>query len=243
VRAEAGKRTEFVYDIRAWFDGAEQAGFDAIRFRAPSSGQFLSLEMGEPLQVMEVEPDDVVPEENGFVVYLPQRIEPGREDRLRVRLETTVYNASERLRAEVFEREGDSLPQEVEAGDAGAEIGTDDLRVLALERSLGGILGEVSVEPAVLTPQGDGVNDEVEIGYVLFQMLELTQAEVEVFKLSGERVRRLSPQTRGTGPHSVRWNGRDDGGRIVAPGIYLVRVEVDADTGRWARTLPVAVAY
>ena len=243
VRVEAGKRTEFVYDIRAQFGETEQAGFDAIRFRAPSRGEFLSLEMGEPLLLMEVEPDDVVPEENGFVLYLPQRIEPGSDDRLRVRLETAVYNASERLQAEVFEREGDSLPQEVEAGDAGAEIGTDDLRVLALETSLGGILGEVSVEPAVLTPQGDGVNDEVKIGYVLFQMLELTQVDVEVFKLSGELVRRLSPQTRETGPHSVRWDGRDDGGRIVAPGIYLVRVEVDADTGRWARTLPVAVAY
>lgn len=239
----AGKPTQFVYDVRAEFGGDGQAGFDAIRISTPSAGKFLGLEMGEPLVEVVPGPDDVMLEELGFVVYLPQRVERGGENRLRIRLETTLYGASERLRAAVFEREGDTLPQEVEAGDASPEIGTNDIRVLALEASLGAILREVSVAPALLTPQGDSVNDEAEISFVLFELLGQADVEVEVFKMSGERVCLLSSQARGIGRHSVRWDGRDDGGRVVAPGIYLARVEVNTDTGQRARTLPVAVAY
>jgi hypothetical protein len=56
-------------------------------------------------------------------------------------------------------------------------------------------------------------------------------------------VRRLAHETKGAGRHRVAWDGRDDRGDLVAPGIYLVRVEVNADTGRRARVLPLAVAY
>ena len=29
------------------------------------------------------------------------------------------------------------------------------------------------------------------------------------------------------GPHQVTWNGRDDEGRLVASGVYLLRLETD----------------
>lgn len=243
VRVEAGTTTEFVYDMRAEFGAAGQAGFDAVRVLAPSPAEFLSLEMGEPLTRVDMGPGDVVPEEMGFVVHLPRRIERGGDSRLRIRLETAVYGAAARLRSEVFERQGDTLPQEVEAGDASDELGTNGLQVLALETSLGTILGGVTTTPAVLTPQGDGVNDAVDIEYVLLQVLGIADVDVEVFRLSGERVRRLAHETKGAGRHRVAWDGRDDRGDLVAPGIYLVRVEVNADTGRRARVLPLAVAY
>ena len=81
------------------------------------------------------------------------------------------------------------------------------------------------------------------IMYVLFQILEKAEVEVKVFKLSGERVRRLSLHTQEAGRYSVCWDGRDDRGQVVTPGIYLARVEVNTDTGKQARTLPIAVAY
>ncbi len=243
VQVEAGKPTEFVYDLRAEFGEDGQTGFDAVRIVTPAAGRFLSLEMGEPLAFIDLAADDVVNEKNGFVVFLPQRVEPGAENRLRVRFETAIYGASEQLRAEVFERVGATLPQEVEAGDVSEDLGSDGLRVLGLKASLGSLLGEVSVEPAILTPQGDGINDEVVIQYDLFQILELIEVEVSVLRLSGERVRRLASQTQRAGRHSVRWDGRDDRGQVVEPGIYLLRLEVNADAGQRVRALPIAVAY
>ena len=243
AQVEAGKPTEFVYDLRAEFGEDERAGFDAVRIVTPAAGRFRSLEMGEPLAAVDLAAEDVISEEKGFVVFLPRRVERGAENRLRLRFETAVYGASEQMRAEVFERVGATLPQEVEAGDVSDELGTDDLRVLGLKSSLGSLLGDVSVEPAILTPQGDGINDEVAIRYDLFQILELAEVEVAVLQLSGESVRSLLSQTQGAGRYSVSWDGRDNGGQVVEPGIYLVRIEVNADAGQRVRALPIAVAY
>ena len=33
------------------------------------------------------------------------------------------------------------------------------------------------------------------------------------------------------GRKRLAWDGRDDSGRLVAPGHYLLRVEIDADRG------------
>jgi hypothetical protein len=46
---------------------------------------------------------------------------------------------------------------------------------------------------------------------------------VEIFDLSGQRVRALS----GTG--FVEWNGRGEAGQAVASGVYVLRVEVDGE--------------
>ena len=39
------------------------------------------------------------------------------------------------------------------------------------------------------------------------------------------------------------WDGRDDGGKLVAPGIYLLRVDVKAEKNRFSRLNPVALVY
>ena len=105
------------------------------------------------------------------------------------------------------------------------------------------VLAEVEAQPAVFTPQGDGLNDEVQISYTLFRLLASAEVEVEVFTLSGKRVYRASLQGQGAGRHRVAWDGRDDRGQLVGPGLYLVRVAVETDAGREAQVQTVAVVY
>ena len=236
---EAGTPVEFVYDLRAEFARSEQPGFDAVRVLLPSPGVVRGLEMGEPL--VAVVADSISAEGQELVVYLPERIH--RLGAQRLRLETAVYGASGELGAEVFARETDDLPQGVEGGDVGEEIGTNQLRVLAVATSLGSVLGDVAVHPATFTPQGDGVNEAVVIDYTLFRVLEQAEVEVEVFALGGQRVRSLSSESRGAGRYQTRWEGKDDGGRLVAPGIYLVRIAVDTNDGLVERIRAVAVVY
>ena len=51
-----------------------------------------------------------------------------------------------------------------------------------------------------------------------------------VFDLSGGRVRRLwDRRPAAAGRQRLEWDGRDDAGTLVQPGLYLLRVEVDAD--------------
>ena len=239
AEVRAGEPTEFVYDLRAEFSGAGQLGFDVVRLLSVSGGELVGLEMGDPLAP--VAPDSVVEGLGGLAVYLPQPVTRDGE-RVRLRLEMPFYGSVVELGAEVLERAGESLPQRVEAGDVSAEVGTDQLRVMVLSASMAEVLGSVVVSPRVLTPQGDGANDRVQIEYALFRVLE-GEVAVAVYTLAGERVRTLRQSTEPAGRGTVAWTGRDEGGGVVAPGIYLVRVEVDTDIGRFARVQPVAVAY
>ena len=175
-----GEPIELIYDIGAEFV-AGQAGFDGVRVLAPSAAEFLSLEMGDPLQP--VDPDEVVPGEQGFTVHLPRPLSPNGDQRLRLRLQTALYGASGALRAEVFRQEQAGLPQEVENGDVSEEVGTNQLRLVAVESSLGSVLRDVTVQPSVFTPQADGVNDVVSIGFTLFQLLQGAEVEVGVYGL------------------------------------------------------------
>ena len=51
-----------------------------------------------------------------------------------------------------------------------------------------------------------------------------------IYDLSGRRVRRLwDAQPMTAGRKVLEWDGRSDGGSLVPPGHYLLRVEVDAD--------------
>jgi hypothetical protein len=48
-----------------------------------------------------------------------------------------------------------------------------------------------------------------------------------VFNILGRRVRVLVDAPRASGPHTVRWDGRDDTGRAVASGVYFYRLSAD----------------
>jgi flagellar hook assembly protein FlgD len=48
-----------------------------------------------------------------------------------------------------------------------------------------------------------------------------------VFDASGRRTRQLEPpQSKVATRYDVSWDGRDDAGRPVRPGLYIVRLEV-----------------
>jgi len=47
---------------------------------------------------------------------------------------------------------------------------------------------------------------------------------LEVFGLDGRRLRVLRDETAGAGLHEASWDGRDDAGRRLAPGVYLARL-------------------
>lgn len=49
-------------------------------------------------------------------------------------------------------------------------------------------------------------------------------AELAVYDVAGRRIRTLVSDSMSAGEHRVDWNGRDDGGRSVASGVYLVQL-------------------
>ena len=67
---------------------------------------------------------------------------------------------------------------------------------------------------------------------VRFDLARAGGVRLEVYDLRGARVRTLAEGRWEAGRHSVPWDGRDDGGRPVSPGIYLVRMQAEGYDGR-----------
>jgi hypothetical protein len=51
---------------------------------------------------------------------------------------------------------------------------------------------------------------------------------MHIYDVAGRRVATVLDRTSQAGDHIVSWDGRDDGGRLVASGIYFCRLSVDA---------------
>jgi hypothetical protein len=59
---------------------------------------------------------------------------------------------------------------------------------------------------------------------IAYELPQAGQVDAAVFDLMGRRVRVLGNSERSAGRNLLAWDGRDDGGRSVASGIYFVRI-------------------
>ena len=90
--------------------------------------------------------------------------------------------------------------------------------------SAGALIRQIEVSPLV-SPNGDGINDEASITFALAKV-EGTVPEVAIYDLSGRRVRELAARADG-----YRWDGRGQDGRLLPPGAYICRIGLAADIG------------
>jgi len=90
---------------------------------------------------------------------------------------------------------------------------------------------EIGMSSRVMSPDGDGVDDKVILSFVL--PLPGMRANLAVFDPDGRTIRRLLDQRRvGTVVQTV-WDGLDDEGKLVSPGIYIVNLGVKKPDGGW----------
>jgi hypothetical protein len=59
---------------------------------------------------------------------------------------------------------------------------------------------------------------------IRFALPTRSRVTMELFDLTGRRVRTLARGERAAGVHHVDWNGRDDAGRRLSPGVYVYRL-------------------
>jgi flagellar hook assembly protein FlgD len=108
----------------------------------------------------------------------------------------------------------------------------------------GSLIQDVALA-SIFTPNGDGINDELSVRFVLLKVLEERPLGVEFYDLRGRLVGQAeSTATSGkAGDQTFTWDGRDLGGQVVPPGIYLCRIKVEADDQDIKLTRLVNVAY
>jgi hypothetical protein len=112
-----------------------------------------------------------------------------------------------------------------------AAAGKNQLLTRAGERS------ESDAAPAVALPTafafGAARPNPVDRATTLsFDLPVASLVTLETFDLRGRRVIAAQAEELGPGRYQRTWKGLDDGGRALAPGVYLVRIEATALDGR-----------
>ena len=73
-------------------------------------------------------------------------------------------------------------------------------------------------------------------------MLESRSLRLRLFDLAGRLLRQIDSEVL-AGHHELRWDGRDENGRSVPPGLYLLELQVYGDAGTEGIHRVVSVAY
>ncbi len=144
-------------------------------------------------------------------------------------------------------------PGEVDALNSDEDTIDGSWRVRAMG-ARGPVLSKLRLNPGVITPNGDGSNDATVVEFTLSRVSEPQDMEISILDLSGRVIRQLEsrlvggqylrpPLSRDASEAPGFWDGRDDDGDVVPPGIYLVRVRAVLGREEEIRVRPVAVAY
>ena len=262
----AAKDIEFVYAVRTVVRSPDVQNFDS--FIVPTPGRAGSIKRIEivgadgahQLDHTFVVQDAVTDEgdvavtaidDGSFTVRFPPISEHGTL--LKIHFVSRVLAFSTRFPGRALLLEEDGF-QGVTSGDAGV-LGEGDFAnesgITVLSRSVtrGTLLGNFSFDRNVLTPNGDRVNDELGMSFEILAVIGAARITVDVYDLSGRRVRRLFDVEGQNGVYDasslpgLNWDGTDDQGARVAPGLYLVKVEVDGDARTGQTLRPIGVAY
>ncbi len=130
---------------------------------------------------------------------------------------------------------------DAEAQDATELVASGTARV-SLQTVGRRLINDVQVA-RVFTPNGDGVNDLLQGRFVLLRILAERRLDIAFYDLAGTLRGRAGSDLGQAGQWNFAWDGRDEHGQLVPPGIYLCRIKIAADRGAEEALFPVHVAY
>jgi hypothetical protein len=88
----------------------------------------------------------------------------------------------------------------------------------------GQVQGQVTIQPAVFSPDNDGWNDFATIAYQLSEPGYV--ANIRIFDVNGHRVRYLVQNATLPAAGQFRWDGLDDNLNQLPVGVYIVLTEI-----------------
>ena len=228
--ASPNEDTRFTYTLWPETDGID-SGFARLRFTVPEPVDLQSVEV--MVGAANVAPAAVDMRGDSLLIDLPQAISG---DSLQVSFTTHLLQNATVFTLDLGSSERLGLWQSVEAAERRSNI-----VMLPELTGSGRLIGDLQLASAVFTPNGDGVNDLLEVRFVAFKV-EGTAPRVEVFDLAGRKVAALAPGAEGS-QRLYTWDGHDADGATVAPGLYVLRIDLGAEAGDDTVVRTVAVAY
>ena len=230
-RAVPNEATRFTYTL--WTSAAEgDSGFDRLRLSMPSVVDTAAVRLR--IGGAERAPNRVrVVGDSLLFVDLPETV---RTDSIAVEFTTKVLRNATVFAADLGQEARSGLWQSVEAAERQAN--------LVFLPDLPGstrLIGDLQIVPPVFSPNGDGINDRVQIRFALFKAVDTTPS-VHIFDLAGREVAALMSSD-GDVLQSFSWDGLDGSGVRVVPGVYVCRIDAGAAAGQGQVFRTLAVAY
>ncbi len=227
AEVEPGVESEFSYFLQA---GSAPQGFDRIALEAPGPLRFVeALIDNEPVPVEPTTAD------NRLGLQFPRLIRSS--ELVELRFTTTVFRQSTRFTAFL---ESDDIRQRVDPGNANPLIANDsDIVRLPVRNKL---LTNLRLSSQIITPNDDGVNDQLHLSVNLVNVLEPRPLRLRLYDLSGRIAFEQQTFTR-AGEHALSWDGSDGNGHLTVPGIYIAEVFIDGDAHQQSLRRTISVAY
>ena len=229
--AVPNEATRFTYALQTRA-AEEDSGFDRLRFFTPSAVDAADVRLWiggveRAASAVRVAGDSLL------WVDLPETV---RTDSLAVEFTTKVLHNATVFAADLGQEARPGLWQSVEAAKRQANVVfLPDLP--GSER----LIGALQVVPPVFSPNGDGINDRVQIHFALFKAVDAIPS-VRIFDLAGREVAVLASSGAGV-LQSFSWGGLDASGARVVPGVYVCRIDAGADAGQGEMVRVVSVVY
>ena len=215
-------------------EGSLGLGFDQVLFEVPPSAEMELVDVRVGLaadlaagggQVYSASELGIKTRSDSLWIHMPVVLqEAGTE--VALRFSSAFYLASNAFLVSV------GLGEEEEVVWQRVDPTADGEGLTVLTPVAGGLVGDMEIVANPFTPNGDGINDAVKFAFPVFKMPGQTSLILEVYSLDGSLVhRRAQSVAHAAGVQEVSWDGRDQDGVLLPPGLYICRVgpEVDAE--------------
>ena len=241
-RTRVGEEVRFTCFIQATIRSGDN-GFDGVEISTPSG--FVSI---DSVRLAGVDQADftgrALADGRGFEVILSRKLGPTDSGALLELVFTApvLREVGTRFSGRIFDSASPhEVRQRILPGNANNEVAGDRMSVTTgLSESL---LYSPRLFPNPFSPNGDGINEVVEISYKLLRVTAAVPVAVEVFDLSGRLVKQVYSGENPLGEYSCIWDGTDMANRTVRPGLYVYRIAVDVQADRETDSGLVSVAY
>jgi len=237
------KENEFSLTINTAFNQQDR-GIDTLTIETPSPAELLSVTVNNNSV-------SYLPDINANRIILAFNSTVKTNSTFQIKFNCTPFLGISPFRIFASSKEVQYNPQQVDSKISNNVAAWSIVTIGVPER----LIISTKVEPNPFTPNGDGRNDLTEIKFFLGNVGEpneiiggeLRKLQIKIYDLTGRMIKNLFDNEARAfafiSSNSIQWDGRDEDGKVVRPGVYIYQISVDSDNGGEEESKTVVVSY